>query len=198
MPPKRRVSGPATKSQQSTLAFHGASNKVTKAGTRTQNAKQNVLKDEPVKKEVKPEVIELIDEPTTAEAAIIDQTTEEVVEAQVAQSTPEEDEARRISEAAIKKYWAGKEKQRMAPRVHQQDLDVHEKILREFDVSAQYGPCTGIARLKRWKRAHRLDLDPPIEVLAVLLKEMDKDSKVELQRSQVDELLNSRAKADAA
>jgi DNA polymerase delta subunit 4 len=59
-------------------------------------------------------------------------------------------------------------------------------------------PCTGIARLKRWKRAHRIDLDPPIEVLAVLLKEMDKDSKVELQRSQVDELLNSNAKMDAA
>lgn len=59
-------------------------------------------------------------------------------------------------------------------------------------------PCTGIARLKRWKRAYRLKLDPPIEVLAVLLKEMDKDSKVALQRSQVDELLNSRVKADAA
>lgn len=139
MPPKRRVSGPASKSQQSTLAFHGASNKVTKAGTRTQNAKENVLKDAVAKKEVKPEIIELIDEPTTAEAAIIDQTKEEVVEAQQAQSTPEEDEARRISEAAIKKYWAAKEKQRMAPRVHQQDLDLHEKILREFDVSAQYG-----------------------------------------------------------
>jgi DNA polymerase delta subunit 4 len=51
--------------------------------------------------------------------------------------------------------------------------------------------------LKRWKRAHRLDLDPPLEVLAVLLKEMDIDSKVELQRSQVDELLNSKVKADA-
>jgi DNA polymerase delta subunit 4 len=58
-------------------------------------------------------------------------------------------------------------------------------------------PCIGIARLKRWKRAHRLDLDPPLEVLAVLLKEMDIDSKVELQRSQVDELLNSKVKADA-
>lgn len=51
--------------------------------------------------------------------------------------------------------------------------------------------------MKRWKRAHRLKLNPPIEVLAVLLKEMEKDSKVELQRSQVDELLNSRVKADA-
>jgi DNA polymerase delta subunit 4 len=60
-----------------------------------------------------------------------------------------------------------------------------------------FQPCTGIARLKRWKRAYRIKLNPPLEVLAVLLKEMDRDSKVELQRSQVDELLNSRVKSDA-
>lgn len=222
MPPKRRTSGPATKSQQSTLAFHGASNKVTKAGVKAQDPKKSLLSTTAAKKEDdKPKVIEIPDEPTTAEAAIIDQTKEEVAVQQV-QSTPEEDEARKISDAALKKYWTTKEKQRMAPRVHQNDLSLHEKILREFDMSGQYGvsgshmsacdnhkymdgadiiylqPCTGIARLKRWKRAYRLKLDPPIEVLAVLLKEMDKDSKVELQRSQVDELLNSRVKADAA
>jgi DNA polymerase delta subunit 4 len=139
MPPKRKVSGPATKSQQSTLAFHGASNKVTKAGARVQNAKQNVLSDVATKKEAKPEVIELVDEPTTEEAAIIDQTKEEVLEAQQAHSAPEEDEARRISDAAIKKYWAAKEAQRTAPRVHQEELSLHEKILREFDVSGHYG-----------------------------------------------------------
>jgi hypothetical protein len=73
MPPKRRASGPATKSQQqSTLAFHGASNKVTKAGPR-QSAKKLLDDVAAPTKEVKPEpeVIELIDEPTTAEAAII-------------------------------------------------------------------------------------------------------------------------------
>lgn len=58
-------------------------------------------------------------------------------------------------------------------------------------------PCTGIARLKRWKRAHRLDLEPPIEVLAVLLKEQEGDNKLSVQRSHVDELLNSRADVDA-
>jgi DNA polymerase delta subunit 4 len=36
-----------------------------------------------------------------------------------------------------------------------------------------------------------------MEVLAVLLKEMELDSKVELQRSQVDELLSSNVKAEA-
>lgn len=66
-----------------------------------------------------------------------------------------------------------------------------EKILRHFDLSTQYGvcnaitstytlhnllihtiqPCIGITRVRRWRRANMLDLDPPIEVLAVLLKE---------------------------
>jgi hypothetical protein len=36
------------------------------------------------------------------------------------------------------------------------------------DVFSQ--PCIGIARIKRWRRANMLKLNPPIEVLAVLLK----------------------------
>ncbi|KAH7398400.1 DNA polymerase delta, subunit 4-domain-containing protein [Pyrenochaeta sp. MPI-SDFR-AT-0127] len=191
MPPKRRSAGPATKSQQSTLAFHGASNKVTKAGTRAQGAKSLLSETKP--KDVKPEVVDIEEtEPSTTEAAIIDQAEQEV-EAQQVESTPEEDQARQTTDAAIKKYWAAKEKQRTAPRVHQQDLSLHEKILREFDMSAHYGPCTGIARLKRWKRAQRLDLDPPIEVLAVLLREQEGKDKLTVQKSYVDELLNSKA-----
>jgi DNA polymerase delta subunit 4 len=103
-----------------------------------QNAKDKVLADVAPKIESKPEVIEIVNEPTTAEAALIDQTKEEV-EVQQAQSTPEEDEARQITDAAIKKYWTAKEKERTAPRAHQQDLSLHEKVLREFDMSAQYG-----------------------------------------------------------
>jgi DNA polymerase delta subunit 4 len=138
MPPKRRASGPATKSQQqSTLAFHGASNKVTKPGVK-QDPKQSLLSAAATSKDTKPDVIEIIDEPTTAEAAIIDQTKEEVA-VQKVQSTPEEDQARQISDATLKKYWAAKEKLRVAPRVHQQDLSLHEKILREFDMSGHYG-----------------------------------------------------------
>lgn len=58
-------------------------------------------------------------------------------------------------------------------------------------------PCTGIARLKRWKRAHRLELDPPIEVLAVLQREQEgaKDM-LAVQRSHVDELLNTRTEIE--
>jgi DNA polymerase delta subunit 4 len=44
--------------------------------------------------------------------------------------------------------------------------------------------------MKRWKRAHKLRLEPPIEVLAVLLKEQE-SSGDKHQRSRVDEILNS-------
>jgi len=197
MPPKRRTSGPATKSQQATLAFHGASNKVIKPNARAQDAKKN-LHSPAEAQAVKPEVVDIpVTEPTTAEAAIIEQTEQEV-QAQQAESTPDEDAARRISDAAIKRYWASKEKQRVAPRVHQEELSINEKILREFDMSGHYGPCTGIARLKRWKRAQKLNLNPPIEVLAVLLKEHEatKD-KVAIQRSIVDNLLNTKVDVEA-
>jgi len=137
MAPKRKASGPAAKSQQSTLAFHGTTNRVTKSGVKAQGAKKNLL--EAKLKDVKPETIDISDtEPTTTEAAIIEQTEQEV-KAQEVESTPEEDQARRISDAAIKKYWAAKEKQRRAPRAHQGTLSLHEKILREFDMSAHYG-----------------------------------------------------------
>lgn len=58
--------------------------------------------------------------------------------------------------------------------VHQGDVHLHEKILRHFDLSSQYGPCIGIPRLDRWKRAFNLGTEPPIEVLAVMLKEEKK------------------------
>jgi DNA polymerase delta subunit 4 len=137
MAPKRKASGPAAKSQQSTLAFHGTTNRVTKSGVKAQGAKKNIL--EAKLKDVKPETVDVLGtEPTTTEAAIIDQTKQEV-KAQEIESTPEEDKARRIPDAAIKKYWAAKEKQRLAPRAHQGALGLHDKILREFDMSAHYG-----------------------------------------------------------
>ncbi|KAJ9604374.1 hypothetical protein H2200_011208 [Cladophialophora chaetospira] len=79
--------------------------------------------------------------------------------------------AEKITDAQLKKYWQKEEDSRLAPRVHQQALPLHEKILRHFDLSSQYGPCIGIPRLARWRRANTLNLQPPIEVLAVLLRE---------------------------
>ncbi|USP75948.1 dna polymerase delta subunit 4 [Curvularia clavata] len=193
---KSRNTRSATKSHQSTLAFHGTSNKVTKSGVKAQAVKKSNL--EKKLKDATPEILGLtVAEPTTTEAAIIDQTEQEI-QAQQVESSPEEEQARRISDAAIKKYWAAKEKQREAPRVHQQGLSLEDKILREFDMSAHYGPCTGIARLKRWKRAQRLGLEPPVEVLAVLLKAQDakERDKISVQRSIMDEMLNAKAELD--
>lgn len=44
--------------------------------------------------------------------------------------------------------------------------------------------------MKRWQRAERLGLNPPVEVLAVLLKEGAKGEKG-LERAHMDELMNS-------
>lgn len=52
-------------------------------------------------------------------------------------------------------------------------------------------PCIGIARMKRWTRAQRLNLSPPIEVLAVLLKEEEKGNGG-IERAYVDELMSSK------
>ena len=51
----------------------------------------------------------------------------------------EEEQARKMPESQIKQYWRAKERERLAPRVHQEDLSVHEKVLREWDMSGQYG-----------------------------------------------------------
>lgn len=52
-------------------------------------------------------------------------------------------------------------------------------------------PCIGMARMKRWVRANKLGLNPPIEVLAVLLKE-EKKGNSKIERAYVDELMGSK------
>lgn len=48
--------------------------------------------------------------------------------------------------------------------------------------------------MNRWKRANKLKMSPPIEVLAVLLKEDGKTAgtSVKAQRAHMDELLGGR------
>ncbi len=45
--------------------------------------------------------------------------------------------------------------------------------------------------MKRWVRANKLGLEPPIEVLAVLLKEEEKGNN-KIERAHVDELMSSK------
>ncbi|KAI5201667.1 hypothetical protein E4T39_05124 [Aureobasidium subglaciale] len=197
MAPKRRISTPSTvqRNQQATISFGKQNNRVTKT-TLAQRDSKSTGKESALLDVVSKHAIR---QPTTDEATIEEQIEDEVVESKAlksdtisgSKSDDDEARARKITDAQIKKYWRAKEAERQAPRVHQQGLDVSEKILREFDMSGQYGPCIGIARSKRWTRAHNLGLSPPIEVLAVLLKEGDK-SKNRMQRAHVDELMNSK------
>ena len=94
---------------------------------------------EPETKDIKPEESEIEDTKQVSTEAVAVAEPEPEIEAPSVQSSPEEEQARRITDAAIKKYWAAKEKQRVAPRVHQKDLSLNEKILREFDMSGHYG-----------------------------------------------------------
>ncbi|KAL9088946.1 MAG: hypothetical protein Q9165_006003 [Trypethelium subeluteriae] len=214
MAPKRRTSsGPVSKSSQSTLSFNNK-NRITKPTTAasTKDLRSSKPKTDPAlldslvseeDQKASPTTAatdatshisaqDVETSPTTAEAAILQQAEQEkarVVEA--AEMTPEEERARKVSDAKIKAYWREKERQSLAPRVHQEGLSMEEKVLRLWDMSGEYGPCIGIARMKRWQRAHGLGLEPPVEVLAVLLKEQEKENW-KAQRAYVDELMSSR------
>lgn len=52
--------------------------------------------------------------------------------------------------------------------VSQDKLDLD--MLKQFDLTWEYGPCIGITRLQRWERAKLLGLDPPIKVKEAVLK----------------------------
>lgn len=191
MPTTRRTSGRGARASgnQSTLSFN---HRVTKPGSHShsKSAKEAALdttptKPSPLSKSIKPspepeeqiETTSIIPEPAIESAPEREKSDAEI-------------KAEKISEAQLKKYWRGVEAQRKAPRVHQQGLDMGEKILRYFDVSSQYGPCIGMPRMKRWQRADKLGLNPPPEVLAVLLMENDKGKK---SRAHMDTIMNATA-----
>ncbi|OJJ44945.1 hypothetical protein ASPZODRAFT_168063 [Penicilliopsis zonata CBS 506.65] len=180
MPPSRRGGNASTRRpNQSTLSF-GTRSRITKP---TATPTQSLKAKNPVERAVVPDVVT----PEPAQPHIAEVVVREQAKEEVSQPLSAEDErALKVSQRDLQRYWKGEEAKRRTPRVHQQDLSLEEKILRHFDLSSQYGPCIGIARLKRWRRASMLNLDPPIEVLAVLLKaETDVN-----QRAHVDELMS--------
>ncbi|OBT65669.1 hypothetical protein VE03_05589 [Pseudogymnoascus sp. 23342-1-I1] len=191
MPPStRRPRGAPAKGAQSTLSFNGASTRITK---HTGPAGKDLKRAEPAKPAPKTDVIDL-DHAAAAEAEVREA---EAVPVQVLPQpapasalTPEEVEAERVPHGQVLRYWKAKEAERLAPRVHQEDLRTEDKILRHFDMSSQYGPCVGIPRRKRWLRAHRLGLAPPIEALAVLVKE-DKKGTPGIEKAQLEGLLET-------
>jgi len=130
MPATRRTrtsGGPAAKGSQKTLSF---GNKVTKPAT------PSSTKDKA--HTINPKVIDVGH--VSSEAAVTEQARVEV-EAIKSEKTPEEERARKVSDAQIKRYWREREAERKAPRVHQEDVSLEEKILRLFDMSSQFGVC---------------------------------------------------------
>ncbi|KAI9809770.1 MAG: UV-damage endonuclease [Sarcosagium campestre] len=202
MPATRRTSHKLpSRSGQSRLSF-GTNNKVTKP---TVSANQDLKKGKSHQAKTKESVVEIPnasgensdeDKVESAEVAVREQAE---VEVKKVVEMPEHAEAKKISDAQLKRYWKRMEDERKAPRVHQQDLNVNEKILRLFDLSSQYGPCIGIARLKRWNRAYNLGLNPPKEVLAILLKEEAKGNpKVERAYINVADYMMKRKRSSVA
>ncbi|KAK0110592.1 hypothetical protein ONS96_002195 [Cadophora gregata f. sp. sojae] len=209
MPPARRSrtsSGPAAKGAQKTLSF---GNKVTKPTTAVpygkdiSSPKAHLLKNsikqeaeaepEPKKELVAEEVKAELDTGHVDSSAAVSQQAKAEIVAQAQGDGKSEDviKAEKVTDAQVKKYWREREGERRTKRVHQEELGVEEKILRLFDMSSQYGPAIGIARMKRWTRAQKLGLAPPIEVLAVLLKE-EKKGNDKIERAYVDELMSSK------
>ncbi|EPE07575.1 dna polymerase delta subunit [Ophiostoma piceae UAMH 11346] len=202
MPP-RKVSG----GRQATLSFN---HRVTKAVPK-QSAKEAVLlskkTDTDEKKIGKIEKIEKATEKEAAEAVKAEKQAEETkaddepLAEDVQQSkaprvvlSPLEIEADSISDSQIRRYWRSIEAQSLSRPVHQEGMGLGEKVLRHFDVSSQFGPCVGIERKKRWMRAQRLGLAPPIEVLAVMLHE-EAEGVENVERSSFDAILNASVAA---
>ncbi|KIE02651.1 DNA polymerase delta subunit 4, partial [Metarhizium majus ARSEF 297] len=194
MPTTRRSisgrTGPAK--GQSTISF---ANKVTKSVPK--DIKNKLVTPTTTKievperrKPVEENVEEVVDDKVDDQEE--DDQEEAELKEEVLVKTEAELKAEKLTNSQIDKYWKGIEKERKAPRVHQEGLSVNDKVLRYFDVCSQYGPCIGIDRMKRWQRAERLGLRPPIEVLSVLLKEERKSNK-EAETAQMDHILNSIA-----
>ena len=151
MPPKRRQpSNPTTRAQQ-TLAFGPNSNKVTKPSLPTQSKKLSKPEEDALSKAVsieistpEPEVQDIEQQPEPQLQSPRTLAIRKQGATAQANGSEVELKAGKISETQIRKYWKGKEDERIAPRVHQQGISVNEKILRHFDLSSQYGVCSSL------------------------------------------------------
>ncbi|KAI2467291.1 DNA polymerase delta, subunit 4-domain-containing protein [Annulohypoxylon bovei var. microspora] len=187
--------------RQSTLSFN---HRVTKPVPKpTKDLDSKTAKQSPLAAHVS---VKLEEPGSEEERAIKDEFEEKPIKdefeekPQVTQPEPEvepekswaELRAEEITDRQIYQYWRKLELERIAQRVHQGDLTLAEKVLRYWDVSSQYGPCIGMDRIKRWKRAEKLGLNPPLEVLAVLKKEEMRGTQ-DIEKAHMDIILNSTA-----
>ncbi|KAI1126860.1 DNA polymerase delta, subunit 4-domain-containing protein [Nemania abortiva] len=191
MPTTRRSTGGGRSSsgRQATLSFN---HRVTKSVPKSAKDLTSTTAKSPLAKHVihaEPDVKDEVDSEIEEKIKVEEEPKPVVPERE---KTEAELRADKITERRISQYWRNIENDRRTKRLHQNELSLAEKILRYWDVSSQYGPCVGITRLKRWQRADRLGLNPPIEVLAVMMQEETKNTKG-IERAHMDDVLNSTA-----
>ncbi|KAM3079561.1 hypothetical protein ACMFMG_005976 [Clarireedia jacksonii] len=142
MPPTRRSTTKATaNSNQRTLSFTNTT-KISKT-SHPQNADtKKALAASSSSISLSPPNKPLGHTPTTATTTSASPKPEaEPQQQQQQQQTPEEILAAKITDAKIGKYWKEREQLRLAPRVHQKELSVAERVLREWDCMTQFGVC---------------------------------------------------------
>ncbi|GBF66281.1 DNA polymerase delta subunit 4 [Trichophyton mentagrophytes] len=199
----RRKAADSRKSNQATLQF-GTQSKISKPFSNASIPGKDLKQRSPSPKEISLPTHSLpkkqddeqqqLQEATAEVKATPASTTSTAVVHEQARAeaalpkSKEDEQAEALTVKQLHAYWRTEERKRTASRVHQADLSIEERILRHFDLCSQYGPCIGIARIKRWRRAHALGLNPPIEVLAVLLKEETREKASE--KAYIDELLS--------
>lgn len=140
MPTTRRSTGggrarPGPERGQSTISF---ASRVTKPVPK--DAKKAALADPPKQAAVKATPPPEDEAEETPAEEVSDEETEPAES-----PTPDEEKsevelrAEQISDREIAAYWRAVEGERIAARVHQEDVPLAEKVLRYFDVSSQYG-----------------------------------------------------------
>ncbi|KAI1372280.1 hypothetical protein F4677DRAFT_432946 [Hypoxylon crocopeplum] len=196
MPTTRRSGGRRSlPGKQATLSFnHRVTKSVPKSG--------KDLSSKPAKQSPLSKHISSAQEPTSEEDDTKVKREEEEVKVKLEDDVEQPEVKEEKSEAELRadkvtncqvdQYWRKLERERLTKRVHQEDLTLAERVLRYWDVSSQYGPCVGISRVKRWKRAEKLGLNPPLEVLAILRREEAMGVKG-IEKAHMDEILNSTA-----
>jgi DNA polymerase delta subunit 4 len=157
MPATRSKSATRGARNQSTLSFHGKVTKshITPIGKESLKPSQTPPSSQPPKPSViaiqeavvEPPPVEPQDaQPVEAAAELyMGEGVRAAPERQAAALVQEqakseaEVEAEKITMGQIKAYWRERENERIAARVHQEDLSVEEKILRLFDMSSHFG-----------------------------------------------------------
>ncbi|PQE07692.1 dna polymerase delta subunit 4 protein [Rutstroemia sp. NJR-2017a BVV2] len=137
MPPTRRSTTKAAANanpNQRTLSFNNAT-KISKTSHRptTEAKKSSSATSKPIPRRSSSPLA--LGHPTTSALPAPSSTPA----SHTAPSTPEEILASKITDAKIKQYWQGREQLRLAPRVHQKELSVAERVLREWDCMTQFG-----------------------------------------------------------